>query len=273
MIGEAEKMLLAGYFEQENAIQVVIEQLKRANTRIVGVILNQVPHSSTLAYRYYPNGYYRQTEDNQTIKSESSKGRLNGIKSFPQKTAEITNKFLRRRKDPLSDDYLFTRTSSSRDSGNKITPPDEKLRVDKIKDGTVIDHIRGGHALEVLQILGITGKEGAIVSLAMNVASSKMGRKELTEVPVASPPTLLVEDKVLTVHDLIKGDVEFRTGLFGDFIIVRPNGMPLYIYTSVVDDIVMKISHIIRADEHLANTPKQILIFEAFGAAVLGMFR
>lgn len=76
----------------------------------------------------------------------------------------------------------------------------------------------------------------------------------------------LVEDKVLTVHDLIKGNVEFRTGLFGDFIIVRPNGMPLYIYTSVVDDMVMKISHIIRADEHLANTPKQILIFEAFNA-------
>jgi glutamyl-tRNA synthetase len=74
----------------------------------------------------------------------------------------------------------------------------------------------------------------------------------------------LVEDKVLTVHDLIKGNVDFRTGLFGDFIIVRPNGMPLYIYTSVVDDMVMKISHIIRADEHLANTPKQILIFEAF---------
>lgn len=76
----------------------------------------------------------------------------------------------------------------------------------------------------------------------------------------------LVEDKILTVHDLIKGDVEFRTGLFGDFIIVRPNGIPLYIYTSVVDDMLMKISHIIRADEHLANTPKQILIFEAFSA-------
>ncbi|RDE16489.1 MAG: aspartate carbamoyltransferase regulatory subunit [Candidatus Thorarchaeota archaeon] len=62
------------------------------------------------------------------------------------------------------------------------TPIDEKLRVDKIKDGTVIDHIRGGHALEVLEILGITGKEGAIVSLAMNVASSKMGRKDIVKI-------------------------------------------------------------------------------------------
>jgi glutamyl-tRNA synthetase len=76
---------------------------------------------------------------------------------------------------------------------------------------------------------------------------------------------LLVESKVIIVKDIIKGDVEYRSGLIGDFILVRPNGMPVYIYASVVDDMLMKISHIIRADEHLANTPKQILIFEAFG--------
>lgn len=80
---------------------------------------------------------------------------------------------------------------------------------------------------------------------------------------------LLAEDKLIVVDDLIKGHVEFRTGLVGDFIIVRPNGMPVYIYTSAIDDMVMKISHIIRADEHLAgSTPKQILIFEAFGAPI-----
>jgi aspartate carbamoyltransferase regulatory subunit len=59
---------------------------------------------------------------------------------------------------------------------------DEKLRVDRIRDGTVIDHIRAGHALEVLQILGITGREGAVVSLAMNVASSKMDRKDILKI-------------------------------------------------------------------------------------------
>jgi glutamyl-tRNA synthetase len=74
---------------------------------------------------------------------------------------------------------------------------------------------------------------------------------------------LRVEDKLITVSDLVKGDVEFRTALLGDFIIVRPNGMPMYNFASAVDDIAMEISHIIRADEHLANTPKQILIYEA----------
>ena len=76
---------------------------------------------------------------------------------------------------------------------------------------------------------------------------------------------LKVEDKLITVSDLVKGDVEFRTALLGDFIIVRPNGMPMYNFASAVDDITMEISHIIRADEHLANTPKQILMYEALG--------
>ncbi len=74
---------------------------------------------------------------------------------------------------------------------------------------------------------------------------------------------LRIDDKLITVHDLVKGDVEFKTGILGDFIIVRPNGMPMYNYASAIDDITMNISHIIRADEHLANTPKQILIYQA----------
>jgi glutamyl-tRNA synthetase len=76
---------------------------------------------------------------------------------------------------------------------------------------------------------------------------------------------LKVEDKLITVHDLVKDDVEFRTSILGDFIIVRSNGIPLYQYASPLDDMLMEISHIIRADEHLSNTPKQILIYEAFG--------
>lgn len=75
---------------------------------------------------------------------------------------------------------------------------------------------------------------------------------------------LSVEDKLIVVNDIVKGRVEFRTGLLGDFIIVRPSGMPMYNYASAIDDMLMKITHIIRADEHLSNTPKQILIYEAF---------
>ena len=72
--------------------------------------------------------------------------------------------------------------------------------------------------------------------------------------------------RTLVVHDLIKGDVEQKTDEIGDFVIVRPDGMPLYNFASVVDDVEMKITHVIRAEEHLSNTFSQLLVFEALGA-------
>src|SRR5439155_10836189 len=61
------------------------------------------------------------------------------------------------------------------------------------------------------------------------------------------------------------GPVEQRTEEMGDFVIVRPDGTPLYNFASVVDDADMQISHVVRAEEHLANTFSQILLFEALG--------
>ncbi len=72
--------------------------------------------------------------------------------------------------------------------------------------------------------------------------------------------------RTLILHDLIKGDVESRTDEIGDFVIVRPDGMPLYNFATVVDDMAMEISHVVRADEHLTNTFPQLLMFEALGA-------
>jgi len=56
------------------------------------------------------------------------------------------------------------------------------LRVSKIRDGTVIDHITSGHALDVVKILGITGKSGNIVTIAMNVPSKRMGKKDIVKI-------------------------------------------------------------------------------------------
>ncbi len=58
---------------------------------------------------------------------------------------------------------------------------ESKIRIVKIRDGTVIDHITAGHALDVLRILDITGREGSIVSLAMNITSSRVGRKDIVK--------------------------------------------------------------------------------------------
>jgi len=69
----------------------------------------------------------------------------------------------------------------------------------------------------------------------------------------------------VVVRDLIKGDVEQSTDEMGDFVIIRPDGTPLYNFASVVDDAEMKITHVVRAEEHLANTYSQVLVFEALG--------
>ncbi len=69
----------------------------------------------------------------------------------------------------------------------------------------------------------------------------------------------------ILVQDMIHGDIEFPTNAFGDFIIIRPDGTPIYNYVVVIDDALMKITHVIRGDDHLSNTPKQALIYEAIG--------
>ncbi|NPV28431.1 MAG: glutamate--tRNA ligase [Firmicutes bacterium] len=65
------------------------------------------------------------------------------------------------------------------------------------------------------------------------------------------------------VHDLIWGDVSFAHEVLDDFIIMKSNGIPTYNFATVVDDIGMKITHVLRAEEHLSNTPRQILVFQA----------
>lgn len=67
------------------------------------------------------------------------------------------------------------------------------------------------------------------------------------------------------VTDLVRGEVAFPPGEVEDFIVVKAGGDPLYNFAAVVDDAAMKITHVIRGEEHLANTPKQIALYEALG--------
>jgi len=70
-----------------------------------------------------------------------------------------------------------------------------------------------------------------------------------------------------TVHDLVRGEVEFPNRATEDFICVKGNGKPLFALANVVDDRTMAISHVFRAEEHLPNTPKQIMLWHALNAA------
>mgnify|MGYP006277567153 CR=1 FL=1 len=70
------------------------------------------------------------------------------------------------------------------------------------------------------------------------------------------------------VHDRVRGHVAFDNAEIDDFILMRSDGRPTYNFAVVIDDVTMGMTHIIRADEHLNNTPKQILIYEALGAGL-----
>jgi glutamate--tRNA ligase len=94
--------------------------------------------------------------------------------------------------------------------------------------------------------------------------------KEEVEQRIAAGESYSVRVKIplegtITVHDLIHGDVTFNMDQFDDFVIVKSNGMPTYNFAVVVDDHLMGMTHVLRAEEHLSNTPKQLLIYEALG--------
>ena len=66
-------------------------------------------------------------------------------------------------------------------------------------------------------------------------------------------------------HDIVRGEVEFAADTVSDPVLVRSSGMPVYNYVVTIDDALMHITHVIRGDDHLSNTPKQVAIYRAFG--------
>jgi glutamyl-tRNA synthetase len=74
--------------------------------------------------------------------------------------------------------------------------------------------------------------------------------------------------KAYTLNDKVKGQVVYPENMVGDFVIVRSNGQPVYNYCCVIDDHLMDITHVIRGEDHLNNTVRQLMIYEALGAKV-----
>jgi glutamyl-tRNA synthetase len=72
-------------------------------------------------------------------------------------------------------------------------------------------------------------------------------------------------DREIVFPDIVRGEVRFHTSVIGDPVIVRSDGVPAYNFVVVIDDALMGITHVIRGEDHISNTPRQILIYEAFG--------
>jgi nondiscriminating glutamyl-tRNA synthetase len=103
------------------------------------------------------------------------------------------------------------------------------------------------------------------------VYSGKCGRLDPGESQLrrasgeAAAIRLRIPEHPIRFHDIVRGDVEFSHEEVSDPIIVRSTGMPVYNYVVVVDDALMDITHVIRGDDHLSNTPKQVALYEALG--------
>jgi nondiscriminating glutamyl-tRNA synthetase len=75
----------------------------------------------------------------------------------------------------------------------------------------------------------------------------------------------VTDNRIYTFEDMVKGTISFESDGMGDFVIVKKDGIPTYNFAVVIDDELMKISHVLRGEDHISNTPRQLMIYEAFG--------
>ncbi|EFM11516.1 glutamyl-tRNA synthetase [Paenibacillus curdlanolyticus YK9] len=73
------------------------------------------------------------------------------------------------------------------------------------------------------------------------------------------------EGKTYKFNDMVKGEISFESEGMGDFVIVKKDGIPTYNFAVVIDDYLMRISHVLRGEDHISNTPRQLMIYEALG--------
>jgi nondiscriminating glutamyl-tRNA synthetase len=73
------------------------------------------------------------------------------------------------------------------------------------------------------------------------------------------------ESRDVVFDDIVRGEVRISTDVIGDPVLVRSDGVPAYNYAVVIDDALMEITHVIRGEDHISNTPRQVLLYEAFG--------
>jgi len=95
-------------------------------------------------------------------------------------------------------------------------------------------------------------------SLSKALAEKQKGKKAVVRFKTDG------QRKNYTFCDLVRGEITFPSDMVGDFVLLRSDGMPVYNFCNVIDDHLMKISHVLRAEEHLPNTLRQLMLYEAF---------
>jgi nondiscriminating glutamyl-tRNA synthetase len=101
---------------------------------------------------------------------------------------------------------------------------------------------------------------GTCRSIAPEVADDRISAGECPVIRLRIP-----SNRQVVFDDIVRGRVTFHTDVIGDPVLVRSDGMPAYNFAVVIDDALMKVTHVVRGEDHISNTPRQVLLYEAFG--------
>lgn len=95
---------------------------------------------------------------------------------------------------------------------------------------------------------------------ALEQAKKRIAQGEKATIRFKTP----TQKKFYVIEDIVRGKISLPSDMVGDFVILRSNGMPVYNFSCIVDDTLMKITHVFRGEEHLPNTLRQLMLYEAF---------
>ena len=107
------------------------------------------------------------------------------------------------------------------------------------------------------------GYSGRCRSIDRADAARRVGAGEAAAVRFAVP----VDRPEVTFHDIVRGEVTFSRAVLSDFVVLRSDGRPAYNFSVVIDDVEMRVTHVVRGEDHISNTPRQVLIYEALRSA------
>ncbi len=112
----------------------------------------------------------------------------------------------------------------------------------------------------ILSLGGIPKYSGKCRNLNIDESRKRMERDEKAAIRLKVPP-----DEEILFNDIVRGELKFSTNFIEDFVLLRSNGFPSYNFACVIDDRYMEITHVIRGEDHISNTPKQILVYKTLG--------
>ena len=95
--------------------------------------------------------------------------------------------------------------------------------------------------------------------------TSYPGATSLAAAPAAARRSISRRFGLGRGRSVVRGEVRFHTSVIGDPVLVRSDGVPAYNFAVVIDDALMAITHVVRGEDHISNTPRQVLLYEAFG--------